>query len=250
MYPHSFLWHYLWIAPHALQIVIAIIMIRRKLYRDFPIFLTYTIFQVLLEGTLFALDHSPSVSGPLYWAVYWPGSVVSIALRFAVISEVFGQVFSNYPGLKELSRVLFRWASAVLLLMAVLVATHTPSDGLSSLLSAIHVLDRAVGLMQSGLLLLLVGFSSYFGLSWRNITYGIAIGLALFSSMDLAMEAIRTGSVAGYIFDMVNMATYHCCVMIWLVYLLAPETARRTVKAPPENNLEHWNAELQRLLMQ
>ena len=72
MYAHSFLWHYLWIAPHALQIVIAIIMIRRKLYRDFPIFLAYTIFQVVLEGVLFVLDHSPAVSGPLYWAVYWP----------------------------------------------------------------------------------------------------------------------------------------------------------------------------------
>jgi hypothetical protein len=38
--------------------------------------------------------------------------------------------------------------------------------------------------------------------------------------------------------------------MIWLVYLLVPETARRIVKEPPENNLEQWNAELQRLLMQ
>ena len=250
MYAHSFLWHYLWIAPHALQIVIAIIMIRRKLYRDFPIFLAYTIFQVVLEGTLFVLDHSPAVSGPLYWAVYWPGSVVSIVLRFGVISEIFGQVFSNYPGLKELSRVLFRWASAVLLLVAVAVAVHTPNDNSFFFLSAIHVLDRAVGLMQSGLLLLLVGFSSYFGLSWRSFTYGIAIGLAILSSVDLATEAIRTGSVAGYIFDLVTMATYHCCVMIWLVYLLVPETARRTVKEPPENNLEQWNAELQRLLMQ
>ena len=250
MYAHSFLWHYLWIAPHALQIVIAIIMIRRKLFREFPMFLTYTIFQVVLEGTLFILDHSRAVSGPLYWAVYWPGLVVSIALRFAVISEIFSQVFSNYPGLKELSRLLFRWASAVLLLVAIAVAVHTPNDGSFYFLSAIHVLDRAVGLTQSGLLLLLVGFSSYFGLSWRSFTYDIAIGLAIFSSVDLATEAIRTGSVAGYIFDLVTMATYHCCVMIWLVYLLVPETARRTVKEPPENNLEQWNAELQRLLMQ
>jgi hypothetical protein len=249
MYPHSFLWHYLWIAPHALQIVIAIIMIRRKLFREFPMFLTYTIFQVVLEGILFVLDHSPAVSGYQYWDVYWAGLVVSIALRFAVISEIFSQVFSNYPGLKQLSRVLFRWASAVLLLVAIVVAVHAPYDGSLSFLSLIHVVDRAVGLMQSSLLLLLIGFSSYFGLSWRSFTYGIAIGLAIFSTVDLATEAIRTEFVAGYIFDLVTMATYHCCVMIWLVYLLVPETARRTVKEPPENHLEQWNAELQRLLM-
>ena len=44
------------------------------------------------------------------------------------------------------------------------------------------------------------------------------------------------------------MATYHCCVVIWLVYLLVPETAH-SVKELPENTLEQWNAELQRLLL-
>jgi hypothetical protein len=56
--------------------------------------------------------------------------------------------------------------------------------------------------------------------------------------------------VAGHVFDLVTMATYHGCVVIWLVYSLAPETARRRVKELPENTLEQWNAELQRLLLQ
>ena len=113
--------------------------------------------------------------------------------------------------------------------MAIVVAAHTPNDGTSSLMSAIHVLDRAVGVMQSGLLLLLIGFSSYFRLSWCSFTYGIAIGLALFSSMDLVMEAIRTGPVAGYIFDLINMATYHCCVMVscWRTYWFRRRRAGR-----------------------
>jgi hypothetical protein len=249
MYPHSFLWHYLWIAPHALQAIIVIVMIRRRLSREFPMFLTYTIFQIAEGGTLFVLDHVPAVTAYQYWCVYWVGLATSIALRFAVISEVFYNVFDNYPGLKELSRVLFRWATAVLLLVAVVVAVHVPADGTYSILSGIHVLDRAVAVMQSGLLLLLVGFSSYFGLSWRSFTYGIAIGLAIFSSVDLATEAVRTGPVAGYVFDFVTMATYHCCVVIWLVYLLVPETSSRMAKEPPEHNLEQWNAELQRLLL-
>lgn len=213
-------------------------------------FLAYTIFQIVQEGTLFILDHSPAVSAYQYWCVYWVGLAISIALRFAVISEIFSSVFDNYSGLKELSRVLFRWATLVLLLVAIVVAVHSSEEGADSIVSGIHVLDRAVAVMQSGLLLLLVGFSSYFGLSWRSFTYGIAIGLAIFSSVDLATEAIRTGPVAGYIFDFVTMATYHCCVMIWLVYLLVPETSHRTVKEAPENNLEQWNAELQRLLLQ
>jgi hypothetical protein len=61
---------------------------------------------------------------------------------------------------------------------------------------------------------------------------------------------VWTGPVAGYAFDFVTMATYHCCVVIWLMYLWAPEAARSTVKEVPENALEQWNAELQRLLLQ
>ena len=69
MYPHSFLWHYLWIAPHALQLIMAIIMIRRGLLREFPVFFTYTLFQAVEGGTLFTLDHIPSVTAHLYWSV-------------------------------------------------------------------------------------------------------------------------------------------------------------------------------------
>jgi hypothetical protein len=38
--------------------------------------------------------------------------------------------------------------------------------------------------------------------------------------------------------------------LIWFVYLLVPESARRTVRGLPDHNLEQWNAALQRLLMQ
>ena len=61
-----------------------------------------------------------------YWQVYWAGSVVSIALRFAVILRYILTRYSVLPWTKELSRVLFRWASALLLLVAIVVAAHTP----------------------------------------------------------------------------------------------------------------------------
>lgn len=252
MYPHSFLWHYLWIAPHLLQGIIAIVMVRRRLFREFPMFFTYTVFQIVEEGTLFILDHSAAVSDELYWRVYWVGLGIDVALRFAIIFEIFSRVFQNYAGLKELSRTFFRWATVALLFVAIAVAARAPEDGTFHLFSRVHILHLSVSVMQSGLLLLLVGFSSYFGLSRRGFVYGIAFGLGIFASVDLATETIRvwTGPSAGYVFDFVTMATYHCCAVIWLVYVLAPEMAGSRVNELPENNLEQWNAELQRLLLQ
>jgi hypothetical protein len=120
------------------------------------------------------------------------------------------------------------------------------------LFSRIHILDVAVDGMQSGLWLLLLAFSFYFGLSWRACAYGIAFGFGIFSTVVLASESLRvwSGPKVGYAFDFVAMATYHCVVLIWLAYVLAPEAASGPVKELPENNLEQWNAELQRLLLQ
>jgi len=250
MYPHSFLWHYLWIAPHALQFVIAIIMVRRRKVREYPVFFAYTVFQIVEGGTLFILDHVAAVSPDQYWLVHKVGQVFDAVLRFAIIFEIFSGVFGNYPGLKQLTRILFRGATVFLLFAAIAVAARAPDDGTLAILSRVHLLNLSVDVMQSGLLLLLVGFASYFGLSWRSSAYGFAIGLGIFACVDLATETVRIWSRPAAYFDFVTMATYHCCVVIWLVYLLAPQRVPRTAKELPENNLDQWNAELQRLLTQ
>jgi ABC-type transport system involved in multi-copper enzyme maturation permease subunit len=121
-------------------------------------------------------------------------------------------------------------------------------------MSGIYVLSRTISLVQCGLLALLFLFSSHFRLSWRSYVLGIAVGLGTFSSVDLATAAIQvwSGPAAGIhvLLDFVTMGTYHCSVLIWLFYILAPEPAQATVKQLPDVDLEKWNTELQRLLMQ
>jgi hypothetical protein len=252
MYPHSFLWHYLWLASPALQLIIAFAMIRRRLFHDFPVFFSYTVFQVIAATVLFILDHMAAVSGYQYWYAHWTASLISMGLRFGVIGEVFRNILRDYPGLQGLTRVLFRGGLVVLLFVAIVIAARAPEVGSLHILSRVHIVDLFVDIIQTGLWVLLIGLSYYFGLPRGTFPYGIVFGLGIFSTVDLATEAIRvwTGFVAGYAFDFVSMATYHCCVVVWLVYLLAPKTIPRTPKELPNNNLEQWNAELQRLLVQ
>ena len=254
MYPHSFWWHYLWVAPHLLQLVIAVMLIRRRLFSEFPMFLAYTLFESVQGASLLVLDHSSAISATQYWNTHWVGMLITIVLRFAVIHEIFAHVFRPYPALIELSRLLLRWMTAALVLVAVAVTATTPAPkDTPYLLSGIHVLDRAVGLVQSGLVVSLFLLCAYFRLYWRSYAYGIAMGLGVFASVDLGTAAFRLWigitTAGAYRLDFVTMATYHCCVLIWLVYLLAPETARQTVLELPDNNLEQWNAEMQRLLL-
>src|ERR1700760_2624017 len=97
MHPHSFLWHYLWLAPHAFQVVIFVVMIRRRLYREFPVFFAYLLYEAIQGFVLFVLDHLSSVTASQYWTVNWIGSFGSIALRFGLIWEIFSHVFRPYP---------------------------------------------------------------------------------------------------------------------------------------------------------
>jgi hypothetical protein len=253
MHSHvSLFFYYLWIAPHILQAVILLLMIRRKLYKQFPIFLLYTAFEVLQFTVLLTVFvHTGSLSDDRYRGAFVLGTAISTALRFGIIYEIFTEVFRNYNALGELSRVLFRWATIILLLIGVALAS-THGSGADGFLLIVPTLDRTVSLMQCGLLMFLFLFSRYFALSWRNYAFGIGLGFGILASLELANSAIRSEiGVGSYLLDYLGMATYHCCVLIWIFYLVAPERrTHRTPKKLPQDDLEIWNRELQRLLQQ
>jgi hypothetical protein len=246
------LFYYLWIAPHILLGVVLLLMIRRRLYKQFPIFLVYTAFELFQFTALLAVFiHSGSLADDRYRGAFSLGTAISTALRFGIIYEIFTEVFRNYDVLSESGRGLFRWATVILLLIGVALA-GTHGNGADGFLLIVPILDRTVSLMQCGLLIFLFLFSRYFALSWRNYAFGIALGFGILASSELANSAIRSQiGVGSYLLDNLGMAIYHCCVLIWIFYLVAPERSTYyTPPKPPENDLEVWNEELQRLLQQ
>ncbi len=261
MTPYLVLYYYLWVAPHVLQGILAFVMVRRGLHRQFPMFFLYTGFEVLQCGVLLAVSQFVSDFGAVYFQVFAVGLAVSTAIRFGVIHELFRHFFRRYPALSGPGRFLFRGATVLLLLIAVGLAISAPGSGVDqisratayrSLEGTTFALDRAVTILQCGLLISLFLFSRYFGLSWRSNAFGVALGLGVFASLELATSAMRIyfPSVAR-VFDISNMVTYHFCVLIWMVYLMAPEREPNyTLQALPEHDLEIWNRELQRLLQQ
>ena len=102
---------YLWIAPAVLQAGLAAMMIHRKLARRFPAFFLYTAYQVVLCAVLVTLDLMDSVSGSQYANAYIVGGTIGAALRFAVVYEIFAEVFQAYPSASPL-RGLCRCARA------------------------------------------------------------------------------------------------------------------------------------------
>jgi len=250
--PHALLvslWYYLWIAPKLLLLILGSLMYRRGLHREFPVFFVYLAFQVLQSAVLWAHP----VFDDTYMRLFSGGVAVSSALRFGVIYEVFRHLFRSYPTLTETGIMLFRGVTLLLLVAGVALAALVPGRSVNTLMLGTNTLDRTVSLLQCGLLLFLFAFSRYFALSLKSRAFGIALGLGSYASVQLAISAVLLylGSGRSPIVNLLSMATYHCCLVVWMFYMLTPERKPSiSVMKLPAHDLDMWNRELQRLLQQ
>jgi hypothetical protein len=242
----------LWLTPRGLQALIIIILLRKKLFSQFPIFTAYTAYSICNLVALFFINRSQSAHS-VYFQWYSFGLGVSTALRFGIIGEVFSHLFRDYAVLRHLQRPLLRWTAVALIAIAFCTAVYTERNSVDLSWFAVHVLDRSASFVQGGLMLILFSFASYMGLFWRKPVFGIALGLGIFLSVELAVAAIRSqaGDSWPVALDLLTMGTYLCCVLIWLYYLLVPERSPTpVVDKIPDGDLEAWNQELEQLLHQ
>jgi hypothetical protein len=241
----------LWISPHVFLAVVAVLMYTRRLYRDFPFFWVYTVYETCEFALLYALNSIPRITGQQYTYAYLVTLLISIALRFGVIREVSDNLLRERQFLKEAATRSLRWTQALLVLVGILCAVYAPGDDGAKLISGLAVINRGVGIVQCGLLVFLMCFSRLLGLSWRGIAFGIALGIGVLSSVDIAVFAIRAqgnGEEWTQALNLLTTGSYLICSLIWLGYILAPERKTSAVTNVSGDEVDSWNRELQRWL--
>src|ERR1700690_2208148 len=230
----------LWCAQPILQSLVAAIFWRRKLHKQFPVFFLFLLAQV--ANFLITLPLYLAGNFKIYFIFFWLGEAVNAILGFKVIHEIFLDVFRPYHTLKDLGTLMFRWAGVVMLLVSVVVAFSNSFDqGL--LIHAVTTLERSVRIVQLGLILFLLLFSRFLGVSKRQISFGIALGFGLFAGVDLMMYALNSGGfVRQSIFNLVDMSAYNLAIGVWLAY----SVSRQAVRAPSVNHFQtqRWEQSL------
>ncbi len=250
---HSFLWNYLWVAPNVFLLVLGVILWKRGLSRQFPAFLAFAILSAAGGLAVFLADILPSVSPEQFWHVDWLCLLIESFLKFLVIGEIFSRVLNPYPSVSRLGRVLVSAFGAVLVLLGVLTAALSRGDTTFRLISGFHILEQTVFIIELGLIVFLFLFAAYFRLSWDRFSFGLLLGFGISACAYLATWAVITNvapSTHGRVLlDLLNMATYHACVLLWSYYLLVPGKVATKSSVPlPENTLDVWNRELERLV--
>jgi hypothetical protein len=226
----------LWCAQPLLQSVLAVILWRRKLHKQFPVFFVFLLAQVLNFSVIFPLW----LTGNYHWyfAPFWLGEAINAVLGFKVIHEIFIDVFRPYHTLKDLGTLLFKWAGVVMLLVSVVVAFSNSYDE-SPVVHALSTLQRSVRIVQFGLILFLLLFSRFLGVSRKQISFGISLGFGLFAGIELLLYALNSG---GFVqlnqMNRINMITYLSAIVVWLGY----SVSRKAVRQAGTNRLqtERW----------
>jgi hypothetical protein len=93
------------------------------------------------------------------------------------------------------------------------------------------------------MVLFLLFFARYLGVSRRQYSFGVALGFGCFATVELSVVASWVGDHLNNLsMGLVNMAAYNCTLLIWLGYTLAKSPAREA----PSNMLrpQRWEQSL------
>lgn len=249
MVTHPLLFNYLWIAPHVLQVVLAVLLIRQRSVREFPAFFTYTVFEVLQFIVLFTLGNLGRFHQ--YTVAWFVGEAISAVLRFIIIREIFDGVFEHYSPVKRWGKSLFQWTTVALTIVAVIIVAYTPGVETNAVGITMNVADRTVAIVQLGLLLLLMALSHFLKFNWRSQVFGIAVGFGVLAALKLVNWFLTEQFLSPDMNEFSSiflMASYHCCVLFWVVTFLFPKRQPVSDSSLAFSNLDRWNATLERFL--
>ncbi|GAC1433616.1 MAG: hypothetical protein NVS1B11_15690 [Terriglobales bacterium] len=219
----------LWVSQPLLQFLVMGTMLKRKLHRTFPVFFAYIVSQVVTFLLLFPIHLWGGYA--MYFYAYWICESISLVIGFMVIHEIFLDVFRTYHTLKDLGSVLFKWASLVMLLVAAVVMAASPTSK-DPFLQSIFTLQRCIQVIQCGLILFLLVFCKYLGVSWRQHSFGISLGFGASAGVELLMVGLlASGHVKAPMVNLADMFSCNASIIVWLGYMAA-KSQRREVSGP------------------
>jgi hypothetical protein len=239
----------LWLTGMGLQFLLSAVLASRKTWRYLPVFTGFSIFCLLQNVVCYVVRGNVQHA---YAYVYWVTESVVLVLGVLVIYEVFTKFLTPYPALHGLARSGFRWTIGLLFLISLsVICFHAPVEG-SRFVAGAVVLEQATRVAEVGLLVFLFSFSRIFGLHWRQHIFGVAVGLGLFTTVELIGVTVRAhfGIAAWQVFNLAGMLSYNISLLVWIGYLLVREQATSAAEMPKRAQLEQWNQAIMELIHQ
>jgi len=213
-----------WIGSTIMECLIVGIMLRRNLVRQFPIFFSSIVFDLLREITFPVVAHFSALA---YGYCFWFSIPVEYIIAFGVMWEAFRYALGADAKIPPKALRFFVLASIALVGLATFLVLH-PDIPTSNLSGLVLTLQRSIDLFRCGMLLLLWIFAARLDITWQHHVWGIVCGLGIYSVGGLIVVAIHaiTGTVTGDWLSLIRQFSYLAATIVWTVYLWRPEPER------------------------
>ena len=199
-------------------------MLRSRRHRDFPIFFSYLLFEILQFCVLLAMNRLDSVPASTYLEIDALGRAGSIALRFGMIQEMLEAPIAHCAPLRRTVARMLRCASTLLALLAAVFIGSVYSWNFRELIVPAYAVNQTLNILQCGLLAFVFLWHRFLGLKMQDFVLGIALGMGSVAGLEPLLHALELSrAVDSQIFNLLRMGAYHVSVLIWLYFACVRE---------------------------
>jgi hypothetical protein len=242
-----FLEYYLWIAPNVLLVIVIIRMFVSKMGQQFPLFLVWAILNFIRSISLLIANLAFRLPVEKYRLAVAYSLGIIVILRFGVVYELVKHrlASSRHPNLQS----FFKWIAALLIIAGAAASATQIRSGAEKAQNMFLSVELLWSFLMCGSVLALFVFSrrQY----WSTYGAGIALGFGIFAAVNLTTSGFRSefGDKGNLAINLIQMAAYHVCVLVWLIYLWLPEQKSPLSEAGLQKaDLEAWNEQLQKIV--
>lgn len=226
-------------ATVGLGLILAIVLFRHRLHREFPLFFTYIAVNALGDVIKAAVIHNYAI----YFYVYWSFELLWAILALAALYEAYYRVFRNFFRVHPWFWGLFPAAVAIVVVISTVYALTRPPKQAVWLINLIISLEIGVNLIQFSIFLLFRAAMLVFRARRRNYPLGIVNGFAVTAAAGIAYALFSEfGTKFTFLLRYGVPVAYILAEAVWLDTFLRPPEA--PPQLPPGMTLEQALAEM------
>ena len=217
------------IAGIAVEIAVLVLFVQKRLWRRYTLFTTYLCWSVISD-LVFAVT-------PGFYASNLRNYIFEIAidslLQLTVLLELTWSVVKPVKAsLPKISLVFVPFLLVVLTLICWPLAGFVVPTGLSRHGYELVMLQQTTSLLRVVFLLVLVAFSQFLSIGWRDRELQIASGLGFYSILSLIVWVLHTHQAVGpqyHWLDLVTSFGYLGTLTYWVVSFAQKEPEVRKI---------------------
>ncbi len=226
--------------------LVLLALLRSKSVRSFPFLAALLSVRVLADivGILFLkaplLDVHLAYKG--YFYVYWSSYAFESVLNLLVILSIFRLAMAPLKGLQTLGMLVFKWAAAISVAIALGMAVGPHHSGTAFMIALITQLQQTSSILTLCLLMFVCFAIRPMGLSFRSRIFGVSLGLGIIATTNLVSSAWISHTPQLYSTVNVYLGVTGCItLLLWSIYFTFPEPKRRIIVLPTTSPFLRWN---------